>query len=107
MSYFNSVYLNFNEAFDAFSRLRTSHPLSVFDSKQVFDNLPLIWDDQETSGSGTSSAHSANTASSPLSVSASTAGTRVRQTFRRFNYQPGKAQLVLMTGTLGADAAGI
>jgi hypothetical protein len=29
-----------------------------------------------------------------------TAGTRIRQTFRRFNYQPGKSQLILMSTVL-------
>lgn len=33
-----------------------------------------------------------------MGVAATTAGKRVRQTFQRFNYQPGKSQLFLMTG---------
>jgi hypothetical protein len=33
-------------------------------------------------------------------VANTTAGKRVRQTFRHFNYQPGKAELCIMTGTL-------
>jgi hypothetical protein len=40
-------------------------------------------------------------------VASETAGKRVRQTKRRFNYQPGKGQLIFMTGKLGAGAAGI
>ena len=82
---------------DAFGRQRVSSPQTLFDSKQIFDKLPLFWDDQQTSGGGTGSTHSADTASTTLSVSATTAGTRVRQTFRRFNYQPGKSQMVLAT----------
>lgn len=83
---------------DAFGRLRISEPSTIFDSKQVNDNQPLLWDDQEVSGSGTSSSHSVNLAASTLSVSATTAGKRVRQTFQRFNYQPAKSQLIYMTG---------
>jgi len=85
---------------DAFGRWRSSEPVTIFDSKQIFDNQPLIFDDQEVSGTGTTSTHSRNTASTVLGVAASTAGKRVRQTFMRFNYQPGKSQLILCTGTL-------
>lgn len=92
---------------DAFDRLRTAHPKTLFDSKQLADALPLQWDDQGVSGSGTGSSHSVNQAASTLSVSNLTAGRRVRQTKRWFNYQPGKSQLILMTGVLGAGASGI
>jgi hypothetical protein len=92
---------------DAFGRLRISEPQTLFDSKQIFDNSPLFYDDQETSGSGTSSVHSTLRASSTMSVSNLTAGTRVRQTFRRFNYQPAKSQLVFFTFVMGASDTGI
>lgn len=82
---------------DPFGRIRVSNPHTVFDSKQIFDNLPLVWDDSEVSGGGTGSSHSTNTATTTISVSNATAGKRVRQTFRSFNYEPGKGQLVLMT----------
>lgn len=91
---------------DAFARWRVSNPETIFDSKQIFDAQPLFWDDQEVSGGGTSSSHSTNTASTTIGVSLNTAGRRVRQTFRRFNYQPGKSQLVLLTGTLGSTGGG-
>lgn len=91
---------------DSFARLRVSNPETIFDSKQIFDNAPLFWDDQETSGGGTSSTYSANRSSSTIAVSLNTAGVRVRQTFMRFNYQPGKSQLILMTGTLGITGGG-
>jgi len=68
---------------------------------------PLYWDDAETSGGGTSSALDTDRASYTLSVSASTAGTRVRQTKQRFNYQPGKSQLAAITAVLGANQTGI
>lgn len=85
---------------DAFGRLRVSEPKTIFDSKQIFDNQPLFWDDQEVSGADTGSSHNPNTASTTLSVDPETAGRRIRQTFQRFNYQPGKSQIVLMTGVL-------
>ncbi len=47
---------------DAFARLRQSSAHTEFDAKALHDNLPLLFDDQEESGSGTSSAHSTDTA---------------------------------------------
>ena len=91
---------------DAFQRLRVSQPETLFDSKSLSDNLPLIYDDQQVSGTATSS-FNANRASVTLGVNNATAGQRVRQTFRRFNYQPGKSQLLLMTGVVGAGVTGV
>ena len=83
---------------DAFGRLRISQPITLFDSKLLVADQPtLFWDDQQVSGSGTSSAYLQLDARVRLSVSASTAGRRVRQTFRSFPYQPGKSQLLTMT----------
>lgn len=94
-------------ASDAFGRLRMSAPETIFDSKQLYDNLPLFYDDQAVSGAGTSSTYSSARASSLLGVSANTAGKRVRQTFRRFNYQPGKSQEIMLTFVGNNAGAGI
>lgn len=91
---------------DAFGRSRMSQPQTIFDAKQLFNNLPQFFDDQETAGTGTSSTYNANKASSTLSVGTSL-GTRVRQTFQRFNYQPGKSQLINATGILYPPTTGI
>jgi hypothetical protein len=92
---------------DAFGRLRTSAPFVLFDTKLTHTAESEFWDDQEVSGSGTSSTFNANRASSVLAVSATTAGKRVRQTYARPNYQPGKSQLILMTGIIGSGESGI
>lgn len=92
--------------FDAFGRLRVSDPETLFDSKQIFDNQPLFWD-EATTGSGTSSTYSQAAARTRIAVSASTAGSVIRQTFMRFNYQPGKSQLIFMTGKLAGGDSGI
>lgn len=92
---------------DAFGRQRVSNPASLFDTKLIADAQPLIWDDAETSGGSTSSAHQTGKAAVKMSVGATTAGTRVRQTFQRFAYQPGKSQLVYMTTVVGTAATGI
>lgn len=91
---------------DSFGRQRMSNPEMIFNNKQIFDNQPLYWNDVEVSGSGTSTSYSANTASTTLSVSANTAGKRVRQTYMRFNYQPSKSQLIFMTGVLKKSGGG-
>jgi len=104
MSHFNKVIVDTDNASgDAFGRLRVSNLTTLFDSKQINDNMPLFWDDSEVSGSGTTSTYNANQASTTIAVGATTAGKRVRQTFQRFNYQPGKSQLVVLTALL-ADA---
>ena len=109
MSYFGQIQISAADtsSVDGFSRFRVSEPKSIFDSKQLWDNLPWLWDDQEVSGSGTSSTHSTDTASSVMAVSATTAGNRTRQTLMRFNYQPGKSQLIFMTVTLNVSGGGV
>ena len=92
---------------DAFGRERVSTPYTLFDSKLMLDAAPQFWDDIQSSGSGTSSTFDRGNAKVALGVSNLTAGTRVRQTLRRFNYQPGKSQQILMTFVFGAAATGI
>ncbi len=91
---------------DAFGRQRISTPEMIFNSKQIFDNQPLYWDDVQETGSGTTSTHSSFTASTTLAVSANTAGKRTRQTYMRFNYQPSKSQLIHITGVLKKSGGG-
>lgn len=91
---------------DAFGRQRVSNPETVFNSKQIFDNQPLYWDDIQESGSGTNSTYSSYTASTTLSVSSNTAGKRTRQTYMRINYQPSKSQLIFITGVLKNSGGG-
>ena len=102
---------------DAFGRLRVSNPQTLFDSKNIFndpdqtdaseENQPLFYDNQETAGAGTSTAYNTNESSQELLVSATTIGTRIRQTKMRFNYQPGKSQLIMMTFNMDGKQAGI
>lgn len=108
MTYFPkfSIQASDSPSIDAFGRWRVSEPTTLFDSKQIHDSDPIFWDDAQTAGAGTTSTHSTNTASSTLLVANATAGTRVRQTFQRFNYQSGKSHLVLMTGVLDHTGGG-
>jgi hypothetical protein len=92
---------------DAFGRVRVSSPFTLFDGKTLGSDSPRYWSDLELSGGGTSSTHSTNRASTTLGVSATTAGMRVRRTYRHFPYTPGKSQLALLTFVHGALASGI
>jgi hypothetical protein len=80
---------------DAFDRLRVSNPYTLFDSKQLHDKQPLFWDEQLL-GSATST-HSTSDARVRMAVTADSGDSVIRQTKQRFNYQPGKGQLILMT----------
>lgn len=81
---------------DAFGRLRISNPVTIFDSKQTLNDQSLFWD--EELGGSASSAHSTTDARTRISVTASASDYGIRQTFMRFNYQPGKSQQIFMTG---------
>lgn len=80
---------------DAFGRTRFSTPTSIFDSKQVYDNQPLLF--SEYTASGGSVTYQNNRACSRLAVNSTNNARALRQTKRYLNYQPGKAQLVLST----------
>ena len=86
-----------SSSIDAFGRWRVSNTETMFDCKQLGDNQPLLFDDAETSGSGTSSNHSANEAATTIAVAGRTTGKRVRQTFMRLDYKPAKSQLVFFS----------
>jgi hypothetical protein len=91
---------------DAFGRLRVSNLHNIFESKQIFDNDPLKWDESLESGGGITTAHSTDRASTTMTSTLNTAGTFTRQTFMRFNYNPGKSQLIIMTGILLKSGGG-
>ncbi|MBT8341040.1 MAG: hypothetical protein KJP07_13575 [Desulfatitalea sp.] len=80
---------------DAFARLRVSENYTIFDSKQIHDKQPLFWD--EALGGAATSVHSITDAATTLNVTASAADYAIRQTKQRFNYQPGKSQLIFLT----------
>lgn len=107
MSYIKEFKIDTNNATgDPFGRVRMSQPKGLIESKMTNDNMPLFWDDQEMSGSGTGSTYTASRASVDMTVSASTAGKRTRQTFQRFNYQTGKGHLILCTGIMEKTGGG-
>lgn len=89
---------------DAFSRLRTSHPVGLF-STQVQYNIGGLQLESGATGTGVAPAHSANTRMVALSATTGS-GTSYVQSYEYVPYQPGKSQLVFITGLLGAGVAG-
>lgn len=81
---------------DAFGRLRTSNPYTLFDFTSIYGKEPLLFDELIT-GSGTAT-HSAE---SYISMAVTGNGDSViRQTREYIPYQPGKSRLVYLTGQL-------
>jgi hypothetical protein len=91
---------------DAFGRFRVSAPETLFDSKLSTANHALFWNFSQVSGTCTNT-YSKDRSSYTLAVANETAGRGVWQTKQRFNYQPGKSQLVMMTAVPSGMKAGI
>ena len=89
---------------DAFGRLRTSAPMTLFDSSHRFKDNGL-WN---TSTSGTASAtFNANQGLIDLVVDNNINTEIVRETTKVFSYQPGKSLLVMNTFVMSAAKTGL
>ena len=92
------------EAADAFGRLRTSEPRTIFDSQLEYDLQRVVW--ESNLGGSSTDTHVPGSSGTTLAVTAATE-TAIRQTRKYHRYQPGKSQLVKVTGTLKAAVAGV
>jgi hypothetical protein len=90
---------------DAFGRLRVSNPTTLYDAQLQYDNQPLLWE-TDTDGAG-STAHLPNQSALQLTVTNASGDRVTRQTRSHYRYQPGKSQLIVMTGVLGAGKTGV
>lgn len=89
---------------DAFGRLRTSQPYTLFDSFHRFQDNGKITVDTALGGTST---HDINSSSIVNSISG-LAGSRVyRETSRVFAYQPGKSLQILLTFCMNSPKAGL
>ena len=102
----NDVDVSFDGAtVDAFGRLRTSSPYTLFDSYFSVDEKPRVWDTLiEGTGNAT---FDANIASVVFDVGTSSGDKVVRQTKNYFQYQPGKSLLTLTTFVLDEAKANL
>ena len=83
-----------NAAVDAFGRLRVGLPQTLLDSKMLYDKLPQLYD-EVVSGSATSTFVPGD--SLVAMQTAASGDYAIRQTYSRFNYQPGKSMLAALT----------
>lgn len=86
---------------DANGRLRVSNPSTIFDSKLVMgDQQPLFWENSLESGTMALSSVTLDKPYTDFTSTNVTAGERIRQTYQHFQYQPGKSQLIFVSGVL-------
>lgn len=90
---------------DAFGRLRTGAPFCLSDHMFEYDLNPLFWDSIIV-GSATVTS-SALSSGFTLATTAANGDSVKFQTRMYHRYQPGRSQLVFMTGTMGAPKAGV
>ena len=91
-------------ASDAFGRLRSSTPLTLFDSSHRYKDNGL-W--TTTSGTGGTTAFDANAGLVNLNVTTSSGSEIVRETTKCFSYQPGKSLLVMSTFVMNTAKTGL
>lgn len=90
---------------DAFGRMRVSEINTIFDTKFLYDKLPLLWDEALEGGASAAEFDSNNAC---ISLAAYANGERViRQSKYRFNYKSGKSQQYMFTGVLGEAITGL
>lgn len=104
MSYFSNVGIKDSANLDAFSRLRVSQPTSLFSVQCQYNSAPIVMESGNT-GTGVAPAHSANDRMVKLRATAGS-GTSFIQSYQYIPYQPGKSQLIFITGNLTAGVAG-
>ena len=91
-------------ATDAFGRIRTSAPLTLFDSSHRYNDNGL-WSTSTTSG-GTST-FDADAGLVNLAVTTTSGSEVIRETTKCFSYQPGKSLLMMSTFTMAAAKTGL
>ena len=91
-------------AYDAFGRLRTSAPLTLFDSSHRYNDNGL-W--STSTASGGTSTFDANAGLVNLAVTTTSGSEVIRETTKCFSYQPGKSLLVMSTFTMAAAKTGL
>jgi hypothetical protein len=91
-------------ATDAFGRIRTSSPLTLFDSSHRYRDNGL-W--TTATASGGASTFDASAGLINLSVTTASGSSVIRETSKCFSYQPGKSLLVMSTFTLNPAKANL
>jgi len=91
-------------SFDAFGRMRTSDPMTLFDSSHRYSDNSL-W--SIASGVGGGSVFNANQGLVDLNITSGSGSYVYRETTKVFAYQPGKSLLVLNTFVMSPAKTGL
>lgn len=94
-----------NANLDAFGRLRTANPASLFESQMQYNLSPLFWESNLTGAASVT--HLPNESSARLRCTTASGDKVIRQTKRYFRYQAGKSQLIELTGIIGDKKANV
>jgi hypothetical protein len=90
---------------DAFQRWRVSQATSLFDTSFEYSIDDHEWSTQ--AGAGGTISLSTTSGMVSLNVTSATTSSALLQSLRYLRYQPGKSQLILMTGVVGAGVGGV
>jgi hypothetical protein len=97
MSYISDVSIKDSADVDAFSRLRVSEPLGLFDAQFTYNLKPLQYE-AVTNGSGATVTHdSTNRCALHTFSSTPTGGKAFMQSYEYIRYQPGRSQAAFVT----------
>jgi hypothetical protein len=108
VSYFKTVKIDSdNPVGDAFGRLRTSSPTSIFDAQLTYDLQPLLFE-ALTTGTGATVAHDATNRCALMTfASTPTGGRAAMQSYEHFRYRAGHSQLIYVTFNMGGGVANV
>lgn len=97
MSYFKNINIGDGANLDAFSRLRVSNSVALFDSQLTYGLNPLIYE-QVTSETGATITHdTTNRCALMTFASTPTGGESYMQSYEYIPYQPSKSQQIFVT----------
>jgi len=92
---------------DAFSRLRVSNPLILFNSQFTYDLAPILFE-QITNGAGAVIAHDTTNRCATLTFAGTGAGGKsFMQSYEYLPYQPGRSQLIFVTFNMISAVANV
>jgi hypothetical protein len=92
---------------DAFSRLRVSNPLILFNAQFTYDLAPIIIE-QKKAGLGANITHDSTNRCALMSFSSTpTGGSAYMQSYEYLPYQPGRSQLIFVTFNMIASVTDV
>ena len=108
MSYSTNTNIRYADGaqLDAFGRMRTSVPFTIFDSQFEYDLKTRHWEVVTTGSPAGSVSHLPNESAAQLATGVTNASSATLQTREYFRYHPGRSQQILITFVMGAAAVG-